>query len=68
MVFLIFLRYSLTGCPLISGNFFIKNILKTKNGLRIICRAPHLLASQVASPQGEATKWLNIFAEENEVH
>ena len=30
--------------------------------------APHHLALQGASPQGEATKWLTIFAEKNEVY
>ena len=62
--------------PLIFGNFF-RNIRKIKNGLRIICYAPHhrrYAAEQAAesavsgssarkAPRGEATKRLTIFAE-----
>ena len=41
--------------PLAFRNSF-RNIQKIKNGLRIKCYAPHHLASQGASPQGEAYK------------
>ena len=40
-------------CPLIFGNFY-RNIQKIKNGLRIICYAPHQSAAPTASPRGEA--------------
>ena len=39
--------------PLIFRNFF-RNIQKIKNGLRIICYAPHQSVSRTASPRGEA--------------
>ncbi len=42
--------------------FFVKNIQKIKNGLRVQCYAPHHRRYRGrASPQGEATKWLTIF-------
>ena len=40
--------------PLGFQKFFIKNIQKAKNGLRIICYAPHQSVSRTASPRGEA--------------
>ena len=39
--------------PLVFLKFF-QNIQKIKNGLRIICCAPHHRALRGASPQGEA--------------
>ena len=48
--------YSFLQLPLGFQKFFVKNIQKTKNGLRIICYAPHQSALRTASPQGEALK------------
>ena len=45
--------------PLDFQKFFVENIQKIKNGLR---PSPPPLCGR-ASPQGEATKWLTIFAE-----
>ena len=61
------------GAPLCSKNF-VKAIFQTKKKSRLffitlLCgksAAPHHLASQGASPRGEAAKRLTIFAEENE--
>ncbi|MFR2945084.1 MAG: hypothetical protein ACLTKZ_07725 [Lachnospiraceae bacterium] len=51
--------FSIMKLPLDFQKFFVKNIQKIKNGLRP--SSPPLRGR--ASPRGEATKWLTIFAE-----